>query len=73
MHLCTTITDNIFIVDRVTFVFQDQWFGQYNYNRQKNMEKYGQPEPPAYDLSGVAVPVALYHAQNDWLSTMEVN
>ncbi|VVC24413.1 Partial AB-hydrolase lipase domain,Serine aminopeptidase, S33,Alpha/Beta hydrolase fold [Cinara cedri] len=50
---------------------RDRWFGQYNYNQQKNMEKYGQPEPPAYDLSQVAVPVALYHAQNDWLSTME--
>jgi len=50
----------------------DQWFGQYNYNKHKNIEKYGQPEPPAYDLTGITVPVALYHAQNDWLSSMEV-
>jgi len=50
----------------------DQWFGQYNYNKQKNLEKYGQPDPPAYDLTNITVPVALYHAQNDWLSSMEV-
>ncbi|KAL5241759.1 hypothetical protein ACI65C_009169 [Semiaphis heraclei] len=50
---------------------RDQWFGQYNYNKQKNLEKYGQPDPPAYDLTGITVPVGLYHAQNDWLSSME--
>lgn len=36
------------------------------------MEKYGQPDAPAYDLTKVTVPVALYHAENDWLSSMEV-
>lgn len=36
------------------------------------MEKYGQPEPPAYDLTKTVVPVALFHAENDWLSSMEV-
>lgn len=53
-------------------MFKDQWFGQYNYNKQKNIEKYGQPEPPAYNLTGITVPVALYHAENDWLSSVEV-
>jgi hypothetical protein len=53
-------------------MFKDQWFGQYNYNKQKNMEVYGQPDPPAYELSGITVPTALYHAENDWLSTMKV-
>jgi len=50
---------------------RDQWFGQYNYNKQKNLEKYGQPDPPAYDLTKTDVPIALYHAENDWLSSME--
>ncbi|XP_025420148.1 lipase 3-like [Sipha flava] len=50
---------------------RNQWFGQYNYNKQKNMEVYGQPDPPAYELSGITVPTALYHAENDWLSTMK--
>lgn len=36
------------------------------------MEKYGQPDPPAYNLTEINVPVALYHAQNDWLSSTEV-
>lgn len=52
--------------------FKDKWFGQYNYNKQKNMERYGQPDAPAYDLTKITVPVALYHAENDWLSSMEV-
>jgi len=53
-------------------MFSDKWFGQYNYNKQKNIEKYGQPEPPAYDLTKITVPVALYHAENDWLSSVKV-
>lgn len=53
-------------------MFTDKWFGQYNYNKQKNIEIYGQPDPPAYDLTKIVVPVALYHAKNDWLSSTEV-
>ncbi|XP_050441317.1 lipase 3-like [Adelges cooleyi] len=50
---------------------RNQWFGQYNFNKEKNMEKYGQLEPPAYNLSKVTVPVALYYANNDWMAAPE--
>lgn len=63
----------LYLINVSYYILTDKWFGQYNYNKQKNMEKYGQPEPPAYDLTGITVPIALYHAENDWLSSMEVN
>ncbi|XP_050521589.1 lipase 3-like [Daktulosphaira vitifoliae] len=50
---------------------RDRWFGMYNYNKQKNLDIYGQVEPLAYDLNKVTMPVALYYASNDWMSTVE--
>lgn len=31
----------------------------------KNIEKYGQPKPPEYDLKKVTSPVVLYYSKND--------
>ncbi|CAL8103712.1 unnamed protein product [Orchesella dallaii] len=42
-------------------------FSQYDYGTEKNMEKYGQPTPPEYDLTKITAPVALYWGENDWL------
>lgn len=40
-------------------------FQHYNLGRNKNLEKYGQPEPPEYDLRKVTSPVVLYYSKND--------
>jgi hypothetical protein len=29
---------------------EDSWFGRFDYGPEKNMEKYGQADAPAYDL-----------------------
>ena len=47
-------------------------FGQFDFGEEKNMEKYGQATPPQYNLSLVTSPVALYYADNDKLSPVQV-
>lgn len=42
-------------------------FRQYDYGRNENIARYGQPQPPDYDLSKVTCPVYIYYADNDWL------
>lgn len=42
-------------------------FRQYDYGVRGNLEKYGTPQPPDYDLSKVTSPVYMYYAENDWL------
>ncbi|KAJ3658397.1 hypothetical protein Zmor_010137 [Zophobas morio] len=41
-------------------------FQKYDYGLEKNLELYGQEQPPHYDLSEITTPVALYYADNDW-------
>jgi len=40
-------------------------FQHYNLGHKKNLEKYGQPEPPEYDLRKVTSPIVLYYSKND--------
>jgi len=42
-------------------------FRQYNFDKAKNLELYGQETPPLYDVSKITAPVALFWGQNDWL------
>ncbi|ODM97071.1 Lipase 3 [Orchesella cincta] len=42
-------------------------FRQYDFGTEKNMEKYGQPTPPDYDLTKITAPIALYWGENDWM------
>ncbi|KAI5632672.1 alpha/beta-hydrolase lipase region domain-containing protein [Phthorimaea operculella] len=44
-------------------------FQRYDYGRKKNMQRYGSPIPPEYDLSKVTSSVVLISASNDQLST----
>jgi len=37
----------------------------------KNIEAYGQPVPPDYDLTLVTAPIAIYYGANDWLVSIE--
>ena len=43
-------------------------FCQYDWGEKKNLEIYGQKDPPEYDLSLITAPVALYWSDNDWLA-----
>lgn len=43
-------------------------FQNFDYGREENERRYGTEEPPQYNLSNVAVPTALFYAQNDWLA-----
>jgi len=42
-------------------------FRMYNHGKERNLELYGQEEPPMYDFSKITAPVALYWGENDWL------
>ncbi|XP_050510205.1 lipase member J-like [Diabrotica virgifera virgifera] len=46
-------------------------FKRYDYGEKKNLEKYGTPTPPVYDLSKIEIPMAIFASENDWLATME--
>merc|ERR1711860_210687 len=46
--------------------------GFMNYDHQgDNVEYYGQPNTPPYDLSKVTVPTSIYWGQNDWFTVAE--
>ncbi|XP_053961534.1 lipase 3-like isoform X2 [Anastrepha ludens] len=45
-------------------------FCQYDYGKQRNIERYGSAESPTYRLDKITAPVALYYAQNDPLSNV---
>ncbi|XP_014208906.1 lipase 3-like [Copidosoma floridanum] len=40
-------------------------FVMYDFGEKENSLKYGQPEPPAYDLSNIVAPVALIYGEGD--------
>jgi lysosomal acid lipase/cholesteryl ester hydrolase len=42
-------------------------FRKFNHGKEKNLELYGQEEPPHYDISKITAPVAFYWGENDWL------
>lgn len=48
-------------------------FRKYDYGVIQNLIKYGQLTPPDYDLSNVAVPVAVLYGANDNLAAVEAS
>lgn len=48
-------------------------FRQYDYGYEKNLVIYNAPEPPDYNLADITVPIALFYADNDWLSNSLVS
>lgn len=38
-----------------------------------NMQLYGTPEPPPYDLSKVRANIHIMHGTNDWLTPSDVS
>jgi hypothetical protein len=47
-------------------------FQKFDYGRTKNLEVYGQEEPPEYDLGRVKVPAYLLYGKNDIYTTERV-
>lgn len=43
-------------------------FQMYNYGSTGNVQKYGQKNPPQYNITQMNVPVALYYGGKDWLA-----
>nr|XP_023020513.1 lipase 1-like [Leptinotarsa decemlineata] len=44
-------------------------FRNYDYDIERNMEVYGQPYPPTYNLTQIPVPMSIFLGANDWLAT----
>lgn len=66
LSLLTNYTYGI-IIGVLTLVrcdFTDK-FQHYDLGHNKNLQKYGQPKPPEYDLRKVTSPVVLYYSKND--------
>lgn len=43
-----------------------------DWGTKQNMEEYGQPTPPPYNLTTVTAPIVLYWGENDWLASPKV-
>lgn len=51
-------------------VFTRDTFGEYDYGRRKNMQIYGQEDPPAFDVGKITNPnIALFCGKNDLLAS----
>jgi len=55
----------------LTQLFSSGYFTMFNYGRFENMKRYGSPKPPAYNLSQITAPVAVYFGYNDNLVSSE--
>lgn len=47
-------------------------FRQYDYGIARNMQVYGRPKPPDYDLTKVTVPISIIHGELDHIARLEV-
>ena len=48
------------------------WMRQFDYGKTNNMIVYGSPEPPAYTLDVIQVPIMVMFSANDVLTEAEV-
>lgn len=46
-------------------------FQHFDWGRTDNVKHYGQDTPPEYDVSKIQVPITLFWANNDWLSSQK--
>jgi hypothetical protein len=42
-------------------------FQKYDYGKEENLKKYGQEEPPLYNLTNIIVPLVMYYGKHDIL------
>lgn len=52
--------------------FAEGNFQYFDYGSKENIVRYGQENPPQYQLQNISTPIALFYAQNDWLAGPEV-
>jgi len=43
-------------------------FCKYDFGETKNMEVYGQKDPPIYDIKNIDCPIVTYWSDIDWLA-----
>lgn len=59
-------------IKRDALVIKGRTFQPYDFGAEKNLIKYGQTKPPAYDLSKVTCPVYIFWGRKDKASAPEV-
>nr|BAH71320.1 ACYPI008718 [Acyrthosiphon pisum] len=52
-------------IDHLLQMIKANKFQHYDLGHNKNLQKYGRPKPPEYDLRKVTSPVVLYYSKND--------
>merc|ERR1711998_156693 len=58
-------------VDHYAQSIRNGGFKEFDYGKNRNMQEYGQFEPPSYDLSKISVPTALFVGEHDDLGDPE--
>lgn len=48
-------------------------FRQYDLGQKRNLERYGLPTPPDYNLTAVTAPGYLIYAGNDWVADHKID
>lgn len=56
------------IVHYAQEIHDDGLFKQFDYGRNENLIRYGQPIPPEYPVENITTPITLIYADNDWLA-----
>lgn len=46
-------------------------FKMFNYGKTKNIQSYGQKDPPTYNFSTISIPMGIIQAKNDYLAATE--
>lgn len=58
----------------VSQLIKSQQFQRFDYGTAGNLERYGSQNPPAYDMSKLTVPTALFFGQSDvWVTPKDAN
>nr|AWU67118.1 putative triacylglycerol lipase [Crangon crangon] len=51
--------------------FSSGRFQQFDWGKSLNMKNYGQETPPQYNVTNIKVPITLFWANNDWLTSQK--
>ncbi|XP_071548519.1 gastric triacylglycerol lipase-like [Panulirus ornatus] len=49
--------------------FNSGRFQHYDWGKNKNILHYGQAQPPEYDVTNIKIPITMFWANNDWLTS----
>jgi lysosomal acid lipase/cholesteryl ester hydrolase len=62
---------SIYEFEQYVQIAQSKNFQKFDYGKEKNVEIYGQSEPPTYNLSKIKLPVRLLYGEEDSLTSQE--